>query len=128
MSKMDIRPLRSEKDYDWALKAVTPYFTRAPRRGSPEADRFDVLAALIAAYEAEHWAIAPPDPIDAIRFRMEQAGLKQADFGKLIGSQSRASEIMNRKRPLTMEQAYRLHREWQIPAEILLKPITAGRS
>jgi HTH-type transcriptional regulator/antitoxin HigA len=128
MGKMDIRPLRAERDYDWALKEIAPYFDRAPKRGTPQADRFDVLAALIEAYEAKHWAIAPPDPIDAIRYRMEQAGLKQSDFGKLIGSQSRASEILNRKRPLTMEQAYKLHREWQIPAEILLKPIAAGRS
>lgn len=125
MSKMDVRPLRSEKDYDWALKEIEPYFAHPPKRGTPQADRFDVLADLIEVYEAKCWPVAPPDPIDAIRFRMEQAGLKQSDFGRLIGSQSRASEIMNRKRPLTMEQAYKLHREWQIPAEVLLKPAIA---
>ena len=120
--KMDIRPLRSEADYDWALKEIARYFEREPRRGTAEADRFDVLAALIEAYEAKHWPIAPPDPVDAIKFRMEQAGYKQGDLGRLIGSKSRASEIMNRKRALTMEQAYRLHSEWHIPAEALLRP------
>ncbi len=127
MGKMDIRPLRNERDYNWALNEIAQYFERQPRRGTPEADRFDVLAALIESYEARHWRIAPPDPVDAIRFRMEQAGYKQADFGRLIGSKSRASEIMNRKRPLTMEQAYKLHREWQIPAEALLKPSGSHR-
>lgn len=123
--KMDIRPLRTEADYDWALKEIAQYFEREPKRGSQQADRFDVLAALIEAYEAKHWPISPPDPVDAIRFRMEQAGLKQGDLGRLLGSKSRASEIMNRKRPLTLEQAYRLHREWHIPAEALLKPYVA---
>ncbi|HEX3808576.1 MAG TPA: transcriptional regulator [Rhizomicrobium sp.] len=122
MAKMDIRPLRSEKDYNWALKQIEQYFDDQPKRGTPAADRFDVLAALIEAYEAAHWPVMPPDPVDAIRLRMEQTGYKQADFGKLIGSRSRASEIMNRKRALTMEQAYKLHAEWQIPAEVLLKP------
>lgn len=122
MKKMEIRPLRSEADYDWALKEIAQYFERQPKPNSPAADRFDVLAALIEVYEAKHWPIEPPDPIDAIRFRMESAGLKQADLGKLLGSKSRASEIMGRKRALTMDQAYRLHREWSIPAEILLRP------
>jgi HTH-type transcriptional regulator/antitoxin HigA len=119
---MDIRPLRTEADYDWALKEIEQYFAREPKRGSAGADRFDVLAALIEAYEAKRWPIAPPDPVDAIRLRMEQGGYNQTDLGRLLGSRSRASEIMNRKRALTMEQAYRLHSEWQIPAESLLQP------
>jgi HTH-type transcriptional regulator/antitoxin HigA len=119
---MNIRPIRSEVDYDWALKEIGPYFEREPRRGTPEADRFDVLATLIEAYEAKHWPIDPPDAVEAIRFRMEQSGLRQADLARLIGSRSRASEILRRKRALTLEQAWRLHDEWQIPAESLLRP------
>jgi HTH-type transcriptional regulator / antitoxin HigA len=126
--KMDIRPLRNESDYDWALKEIEQYFEHEPKRGTPEADRFDVLSALIEAYEAKHWPIAPPDPVDAIKYRMEQAGYRQSDLGRLIGSKSRASEIMNRKRVLTMEQAYRLHREWHIPAESLLQPYALKRA
>ena len=122
MRKMDIRPLRTERDYDWALGEVEQYFAREPRRGTAEADRFDVLAALIEAYEAKHWAIESPDPVEAIRYRMEQAGLAQTDFARLIGSRSRASEILNRRRLLTMEQAWKLHKEWNIPAEALLRP------
>jgi HTH-type transcriptional regulator / antitoxin HigA len=122
MRKMDIKPLRSERDYDWALSEIEQYFVREPRRGTAEADRFDVLAALIEAYETKHWPIEPPDPIEAIRYRMEQTGLGQADFARLIGSRSRASEILNRRRLLTMEQAWKLHKEWKIPAEALLRP------
>ena len=122
MKRMNVRPLRNEMDYDWALKEIAIYFQREPKRGTPDADRFDVLATLIDAYETKHWPISPPDPVDAIRYRMEIAGFKPSDLGRLIGSKSRASEILRRKRPLTMRQAYKLHREWQIPAEILLQP------
>ena len=124
--KMNIRPIRSETDYDWALKEIEPYFEREPKRGTPEADRFDVLAALLEAYEGKHWPIDPPDAVEAIRFRMEQSGLRQADLARLIGSRSRASEILRRKRPLTLEQAWKLHREWRIPAESLLLPLRAA--
>ena len=83
---------------------------------------FDVLATLIETYEEKHWPIDPPDPVDAIQYRMEQAGLGQADLARLLGSRSRASEIMRRKRSLTMEQALKLHEKWKIPAEALLRP------
>jgi HTH-type transcriptional regulator / antitoxin HigA len=119
--KMDVRPIRTEADYDWALKEIEPYFQREPKRGTPGADRFDVLAALIEVYEAKNWPVEPPDAVEAIRFRMEVGGLRQADLARLLGSRSRASEILRRKRPLTLEQAWKLHREWQIPAEALLR-------
>jgi HTH-type transcriptional regulator/antitoxin HigA len=125
-AKMDIRPIRTEADYDWALKEIERYFELEPKRGTPEADRFDVLATLIEAYEAKHWRIEPPDAVEAIRFRMEMGGLGQADLAHLLGSRSRASEILRRKRPLTLEQAWKLHREWQIPAEALLRPNSAA--
>lgn len=122
MSEIMIRPIRTEADYDRALAEIEQYFEHEPRPGTPEADRFDVLADLIAAYEARHWPVAPPDPVEAIRYRMEIGDFTQADLARLIGSRSRASEILNRRRPLTMAMAYRLHREWQIPAESLLTP------
>ncbi|MBV8800109.1 MAG: XRE family transcriptional regulator [Alphaproteobacteria bacterium] len=117
-----VAPIRNERDYDRALKAIAPYFERQPRRGTPDADRFDVLAALIESYEAKRWPIDPPDAVSAIRFRMEQPGFGQADLARLLGSRSRASEILRGKRPLTLEQAWKLHREWHIPAEALLRP------
>ena len=122
MANMDVRPIRNEADYDWALGEIERYFANEPRRGAKEAARFDVLAALIDAYEAKHWPIEPPDPVEAIRYRMGQAGFSQADLARLVGSRSRASEILNRRRPLTMERAWKLHREWQIPADALLRP------
>ncbi len=121
-----IAPIRNERDYNRALKEIAPYFEREPRRGTPEADRFDVLSALIEAYEAKRWPIGPPDAIAAIRFRMEQSGFGQADLARLLGSRSRASEILRGKRPLTLEQAWTLHREWHIPAEALLRPRKAA--
>lgn len=120
--QMDIRPIRNESDYDWALMEIAHYFEREPAPGTADAARFDVLASLIEAYEAKHWAIEAPDAVEAIQSVMAQLSLKQADLARLIGSKSRASEIMNRKRGLTMEQAYRLFREWHIPAAVLLKP------
>lgn len=124
--QMDIRPLRTEADYDWALAEIEPYFAREPAPGTPAADRFDVLAALIADYEARNWPIEPPDPVAAIRARMEQAGYTQTDLARLIGSRSRASEIPARRRGLTMEQARRLHEVWRIPAEALIRPVRTG--
>ena len=119
---MEIRPIRSEADYDAALKEIAVYFEREPKPRSKAADRFDILAALIGAYEDKHWPIEPLDPVESIRYRMEQAGLTQAKLAALLGSRSRASEIMNRRRPLTLDMAWKLHRAWNIPAESLLRP------
>jgi HTH-type transcriptional regulator/antitoxin HigA len=119
---MDIRPLHSETDYDTALKDIEQYFIKEPPTGSSEADRFDLLALVIADYEAKHWPIEAPDPVEAIKYRMEQAGYCQRDLASLLGSRSRASEILARKRPLTLEMAWKLNREWDIPAESLIQP------
>jgi HTH-type transcriptional regulator / antitoxin HigA len=118
---MDIRPIRTEADYDAALKEIELYFRREPEPGSPEADQFDVLAALIAAYERERWPVDPPDPVDAIRYCMERQGYTQSDLAILIGSRSRASEILSRRRSLTLDMVRKLHGEWGIPAESLLR-------
>ncbi len=117
---MEIRPIRSEADYDAALKEIEQYFEQEPELGSPEADRFDVLAALIGAYEQQHWTIEAPDAVTAIREVMAFRHYTQSDLAILLGSRSRASEILNRRRQLTIEQARKLHREWRIPAESLL--------
>lgn len=119
---MEVRPIRSEADYDSALQSIARYFEREPKPGTKAADRFDVLAALIGAYEDKHWPVEPLDPVEAIQYRMEQAGLTQAKLAALLGSRSRASEIMNRRRPLTLDMAWKLHRAWNIPAESLLRP------
>jgi HTH-type transcriptional regulator/antitoxin HigA len=119
---MDIRPIRNEADYDWALVEIAQYFENPPKMGTAEADRFDVLAELIDAYEAKHWAIEPADPVDAIRYKMELSGLQAKDLAKVLGSKSRASEILNRKRMITLEMAQKLNRQWGIPAAVLIRP------
>jgi HTH-type transcriptional regulator/antitoxin HigA len=119
--KIDIRPIRNERDYNWALAEIEKYFDREPASGTPAAARFDILAALIEGYESKHWPIEAPDAVSAIKFRMQQRGWTQQDLAKLLGSKSRASEILARKRGLTLAQAYKLNRDWQIPAEALLQ-------
>jgi HTH-type transcriptional regulator / antitoxin HigA len=119
---MRIRPLRTEADYDEALAAIEKHFDREPEPGTADADEFDLLALVIEDYERRHWPIDPPDAVDAIRYRMEAGGFSQADLGRLLGSRQRASDILNRKRPLTMRMAAKLHRDWGIPAEALFAP------
>ena len=118
----NIRPIKTEADYDWALAEIEKYFDRQPEVGSPEGDRFDVLATLIEAYENEHYPISAPDPVSAIKAHMEMAGLRQAELADVLGSRPRASEVLARKRALTMDMVYKLNRAWHIPAEVLVKP------
>ena len=125
MAQKMIRPLRSEADYDAALGEIERYFESEPKPGTTEADRFDLLALVIEDYERRHWPVESPDAIDAIRYRMETGGYTQTDLGRLLGSRQRASDILNRKRTLTMRMAWRLHREWGIPAEALIAPPAA---
>jgi HTH-type transcriptional regulator / antitoxin HigA len=122
MAKKMIRPLRSEADYGAALKEIERYFEHEPKPGTSEADRYDLLALIIEDYERKRWPIEPPDAIDAIRYCMETGGHTQADLGRVLGSRQRASDILTRKRSLTMRMAWRLHREWGIPAEALIAP------
>jgi HTH-type transcriptional regulator/antitoxin HigA len=127
MAKKVIRPLRNDADYEAALVEIERYFEKEPRPGTPEADRFDLLALVLDDYENKKWPIEPPDPIDAIRYRMELGGYTQADLGRLIGSRQRASDILSRKRRLTMKMAWKLHRDWGIPAEALIRPQSQTR-
>ncbi|MCC7048585.1 MAG: transcriptional regulator [Alphaproteobacteria bacterium] len=122
---MRLRPLRNESDYDAALAAVERLWN-APK-GSPAADRLDLLVTLIEAYEARHWAIDPPDPIDAIAFAMDRKGISRKDLEPFIGSRARVADILNRRRRLTMDMARRLHRGLGIPAEVLLRPTKLKR-
>lgn len=118
----NIRPLRTEQDYDWALAEIERYFDAQPEVGSPDGDRFEVLATLIEAYEDRHYPISAPDPVSAIKAHMEMAGLKQSALADVLGSAPRASEVLNRRRALTMDMVVKLHDAWHIPAEILIRP------
>jgi HTH-type transcriptional regulator / antitoxin HigA len=122
MAKKMIRPIRSEADYDEALEEIEQYFENEPKPGTSEADRFDLLALTIEDYERKRWPIDPPEAVDAIRYRMETGGYTQADLGRLLGSRQRASDVLTKRRPLTMKMAWKLHREWNIPAEALIAP------
>jgi HTH-type transcriptional regulator/antitoxin HigA len=127
MARKLIRPIRSEADYDAALAEIEGYFDKEPKHGTPEADHFDLLALVIEDYEKRQWPIEPPDPVTAIRYRMETAGYGQNDLGRLLGSRQRASDILSRKRRLTMQMVWKLHRDWGIPAEALIQPARAVR-
>lgn len=119
---MDIRPIKTEADYEWALTEVTRYFDSQPVPGSPDGDRFDVLSDLIEAYENRHYPLPALDPIKALKAYMEMAGYNQEDLARVLGARSRASEILNRRRALSLQQIQRLVTSWNIPAEILIAP------
>lgn len=117
---MNIRPIRTRKDYNAALRELSAGFESEPEPGSEAGDRFEILATLVEAYEAQHFPIAAPDPIEAIRFRMEQGGLTVKDLVPSIGQPNRVYEVLNRKRALTIEMIRNLHRNLGIPAESLI--------
>ncbi len=117
---MQIRPIRTKSDHRQALAEVERLWTAPP--GSPAAERLEVLATLIAAYEASHEPIPPPDPVDALLFRMDQMGLTRKDLEPYLGPRSRVSEVLSRRRPLTLMMIRRLHEGLGIPAEVLIRP------
>jgi len=117
---MNIHPIRTEADHKRALREVSAYFDTEPEPGSEEGDRFEILVTLVEAYEAKHFAIEAPDPIEAIRFRMEQGGLTVKDLVPSIGQPNCVYEVLNRKRGLTLEMIRKLHRNLGIPAESLI--------
>jgi HTH-type transcriptional regulator/antitoxin HigA len=116
----ELRPIRSEADYEAAVAEIERLW--GAKGGTPEGDRLDVLATLVDAYEAERDPIDPPDPIAAIRFRMEQQGLTRKDLERILGSRVRVSEILNRKRGLSIAMIRRLHEALGIPADVLIRP------
>jgi HTH-type transcriptional regulator/antitoxin HigA len=121
---MDIHPIRTEADYAAALDRIEKLWGAA--LGTRDGDALDVLTTLVEAYEAKRHPIPPPDPIEAIRFYMDQNGLGRADLDRVIGSQSHASEILTRKRSLSLAMIRAIAANWQIPVEILIRP-TAQR-
>ena len=117
---MNIKPIKSKKDYQKALERLEIIFDA--KKGTHEGDEMEVLSILIEKFEDEHFPIGFPDPIEAIKFRMEQMGYNQSDLAKAVGLKSRASEILNRKRKLTLEMIRRLHNYLKIPTEVLIQP------
>ncbi len=123
---MDIRPIRTDADCKAALKEISALMDTDPDPGTPEGDRLDILATLVQAYEAKHVPISAPDPVEAIKFRMDQSGLSVKDLEPIIGKSNRIYEVLNRKRPLTLAMIRRLHRSLGIPANVLIAETVTG--
>jgi HTH-type transcriptional regulator/antitoxin HigA len=117
---MDIKPIRTEADYHAALREVESLM--AAEFGTPEGDRLDVLATLVEAYEAKHFPMEVADPVEAIKFQMDQKGLTVKDLEPMIGQSNRVYEVLNRVRPLTLRMIWNLHKGLGIPAEALIQP------
>jgi HTH-type transcriptional regulator/antitoxin HigA len=115
---MKIRPIKTEQDYNDSIKRIEELWVA--KKDSAQGDELDLLVTLVESYEMKHYPIAPPDPVDAIKFRMEQMDMTKADMVKYLGSQSRVSEVLNRKRKLTLGMVKSLYKGLRIPAEILL--------
>jgi HTH-type transcriptional regulator / antitoxin HigA len=114
----DIRPIRSDEDHARAMREIGQLW--GARFGTPDGDRLDVLATLVDAYERSRFRIDAPDPVAAIRFRMEQQGLSRKDLEGLIGTRGRVAEVLNGDRPLSINMIRRLHRALGIPADVLI--------
>lgn len=117
--KMKLKPIKTEQDYQEALNRLELIFDA--KLGTEEGDELEVLSILIAAYEDEHFPIDLPDPIEAIKFRMEQLGLKQKDLAEIVGFKSRVSEILNKKRKLSLDMIRKLNLRLRIPTEVLIQ-------
>ena len=116
---MEIKPIKTDKDYNQALERLEMIFEA--KNGTSEGDELEVLGILIDQYENEHFPIGLPDPIEAIKFRMEQMGYNQNDLANIVGLKSRASEILNRKRKLSLEMIRKLHKVLHIPTDVLIQ-------
>lgn len=117
---MEVKPIRTEEDYRRALKRAGDVWDAMP--STPEADEREVLLPLIEDYEEIHYRIDPPDPIDAIKIRMEDLGLTRKDLEPCIGSSGRVSDVLNRKRPLTLPMIRNLSEKLGLPGDVLIKP------
>lgn len=115
---MEIRPIKTEDDYNSSIQRIEELW--GSKKDTIEGDELDLLCTIVESYEMNHYPIAPPDPIDAILFRMEQMGMTKTDMAKYLGSQSRVSEVLSRKRKLTLKMVKSLYKGLKIPAEILL--------
>jgi HTH-type transcriptional regulator / antitoxin HigA len=120
----ELKPIRSRRDYEAALKEVERLW--GARSGTRDGDRLDVLATLIDGYEAQHYPMDPPDPIEAIKFRMEQQGLTRRDLEEIVGTRARIAEVLNGKRGLSIAMIRRLNERLGISAEVLIRPTRKG--
>ena len=116
---MNIKPIKTEKDYNEAMERLEVIFDS--KKNSPEGDELEILGILVDQYENEHFPIGLPDPVEAIKFRMEQLGYNQSDLAKIVGLKSRASEILNKKRKLSLEMIRQLHESLHIPTDVLIQ-------
>jgi HTH-type transcriptional regulator / antitoxin HigA len=116
---MNIKPIKTKKDYDAALKRLDTIFDA--KANTPGGDELEILSMVIDNYEQEHYPVDYPDPVEAIKFRMEQMGYTQNDLAKVVGLKSRASEILNRKRKLSLEMIRKLHESMSIPTDVLIQ-------
>jgi HTH-type transcriptional regulator/antitoxin HigA len=116
---MDVTPLKTKRDHRRALAEIERLM--GAKQNTPDGDRLDVLVTLVEAFEAKHYPIDLPDPVEAIKYHMEQKGLAPRDLVRFIGSRNRVYEVLNRKRPLTLRMVWRLHKGLGIPAESLIK-------
>lgn len=123
---MNIKPIHSRADHKAALKLVSKLVDLDPASGTPDGDMLEVMSTLIVAYEAKHFPVGPADPIEAIKFRMDQQGLSVADLEPMIGKRNRVYEVLARSRPLTLAMIRRLHDGLGIPAESLIRPMIPG--
>jgi len=123
-----IRIIKTDEQYEDVLAAIEKLMDLDPEPDTEDAERLELLTLLISSYEREHFHMEKPDPIEAILFRMEQQQLSHKDLIPYIGSRGRVSEILNRKRPLTLKMIRNLHKELDIPAEILIREVTTGNS
>ena len=117
---MELRPIRTEADYEAALAEIERLFDAEP--ATPEGDRLDVMVTLVEAYEAQHYPIPEPDPVEAIKYTMESRGLSRSDLEPYIGSRARVAEVLNRKRPLSLNMIRRLYAGLGIPADVRVQP------
>ena len=115
---MKIKPIRTRKDHEQAVKEIERLW--GAQKGSEDGDKLEILVTLVSAYDDDHYPIDPPDPIDPIRFRMEQMGLKRSDLEPVLGSRARVAEVLNRRRPLSIRMIRKLHHDLGIPAEVLI--------
>jgi HTH-type transcriptional regulator / antitoxin HigA len=124
---MDIRPIRTDQDHRAALKEIDACW--GAREGSEEGDKLDVLVALVENYEARRWPIEGDknfDPIDVLRYAIDELGHAQNELAELLGSRSRASEILSRRRALTVDMIHKISEAWKIPADLLVRPYKVG--
>lgn len=119
---MDIKPIHTKADHKAALKLVSRLVDLDPATGTPDGDLLEIMSTLVAAYEAKHFPIESADPIEAIKFRMDQQGLAPRDLEPMIGRLNRVYEVLAGRRPLTMAMVWRLHKQLGIPAESLIRP------